>query len=662
MSLLFKDVVPKLLSSTQRRNIYRLWFLLLTITALYSFIGSSPAIASPTAKTYYVAPNGNDNNAGTIDKPWRHISYATTNNIVKPGDTVLVRGGTYVEYIPQEISGSQGNYITYRNYPGETPIITDGSDERSWRWQVVDQSYVRIEGFTFSNFEGGAIQIRARDINMSHIDVINNSFKNQKMDGSQSSKTVYVTTSTDDHSIHTVLIQGNLFQDLNTGTSKANEALMVSGTVSKVAILDNTVFDVTNIGIDIAGRPDKGQPSQILIKGNEVYNYGTAITVAGGIYLDGAGSQIVIENNIVHDGPKGIHVNLEEAAKSLTTKHVIVRNNILYNNSINLKLGVAGANDKCRDFGHLTKSVAIHNTIYSNGNNTANHYFSCGENLRWKNNIFVHQSANDGAQYKLVNETANPSSWITDHNLFHNNGNIANYYHWDEKRYSGLVQFQSNVKHELNSLEGDPQFVNVAQQDFSLQSNSPARNNGGALSWTRGAGSGTVIPVTEAWYFSDGMGVQPGDMIRIGGNSAARVLEVDYSNHLITVNTAVSWNDQAPINYDYSGNGPDIGATEFNPFLSFSAIPQDQALLLQWNVDQTLSANTQWVIEYGKMGQATETINLDANDRSLRLDSLENYQVYTIKLSAVEGEQMLWTQTIQAMPTDIFFYLPMITS
>ena len=46
-----------------------------------------------SAETYYVAMNGNDSNPGTIDAPQRTIQRAA--NLASPGDTVIVRDGTY---------------------------------------------------------------------------------------------------------------------------------------------------------------------------------------------------------------------------------------------------------------------------------------------------------------------------------------------------------------------------------------------------------------------------------------------------------------------------------------------------------------------------------------------------------------------------------------
>ncbi|TFW33737.1 pectate lyase [Massilia horti] len=94
------------------------------------------AAAGASAATYYVSPSGDDNAAGTIDKPWK--SFAHAQSVAVPGDTVFFRGGTYaytvatstcatrravVSGIDLNKSGAEGQPIRYWAYPGETPVF-----------------------------------------------------------------------------------------------------------------------------------------------------------------------------------------------------------------------------------------------------------------------------------------------------------------------------------------------------------------------------------------------------------------------------------------------------------------------------------------------------------------------------------------------------------
>jgi hypothetical protein len=102
-----------------------------------ALVAVTAAVSSAaTASTYYVAPNGNDSAAGTAAAPWASIAHAQA--VVKAGDTVYFRGGTYaytaginkcasqtdtVNAITLNKSGSSGSLIQYSAYPGETPVF-----------------------------------------------------------------------------------------------------------------------------------------------------------------------------------------------------------------------------------------------------------------------------------------------------------------------------------------------------------------------------------------------------------------------------------------------------------------------------------------------------------------------------------------------------------
>ncbi len=85
--------------------------------------------------TYYVSKDGNDSYSGLAPaftsgssgpfRTFQHAAYA-----LRPGDTVQIRGGTYVEYGGSwgySTSGTEASPITITAYPGETVII-DGAN------------------------------------------------------------------------------------------------------------------------------------------------------------------------------------------------------------------------------------------------------------------------------------------------------------------------------------------------------------------------------------------------------------------------------------------------------------------------------------------------------------------------------------------------------
>lgn len=114
------------------------------------------------ANIYYVAVDGNDNNNGTKNQPFATIQKAQS--VVQPGDTVYLRGGTYnlteaqiankvrgyacVTFLDK--SGSAGKYISYINYPGETPVFNYAAVKPEGLRVAafyVTGSYIHLKGF-----------------------------------------------------------------------------------------------------------------------------------------------------------------------------------------------------------------------------------------------------------------------------------------------------------------------------------------------------------------------------------------------------------------------------------------------------------------------------------------------------------------------------------
>lgn len=74
------------------------------------------------AKDIYVAKNGNDNNAGTLEAPYLTISKAA--QVAVAGDHVYIREGNYEETLRPANSGTAGNPITFQSYQNEKVVIT----------------------------------------------------------------------------------------------------------------------------------------------------------------------------------------------------------------------------------------------------------------------------------------------------------------------------------------------------------------------------------------------------------------------------------------------------------------------------------------------------------------------------------------------------------
>jgi hypothetical protein len=89
----------------------------------------------------YVSPNGSDIGDGSMEQPFLTLQRARDavrlmNGNMNKDIVVYLRGGVYPLASPLQLgvadSGTNGHYVTYRNYPGETPIISGGTPIGGW--------------------------------------------------------------------------------------------------------------------------------------------------------------------------------------------------------------------------------------------------------------------------------------------------------------------------------------------------------------------------------------------------------------------------------------------------------------------------------------------------------------------------------------------------
>ena len=83
------------------------------------------------AETYYVSKNGDDSNEGTSAAPFATINASA--QIAMPGDTIIVHGGVYREWVSPARGGtSEEDRIIYQAAEGETVIIAGSELVRGW--------------------------------------------------------------------------------------------------------------------------------------------------------------------------------------------------------------------------------------------------------------------------------------------------------------------------------------------------------------------------------------------------------------------------------------------------------------------------------------------------------------------------------------------------
>jgi len=433
---------------------------------------------------YYVATNGNNANTGSLNSPWKTIQYGIDQ--LKPGDVLNIKAGTYKEIIEIGVSGTPGKYITIKNYQNDEVII-DGSeiDLAVFSLLWTDQAYLRIQGIHFTNAIGNDKEGISLQGGAHHIEILNNKISNIKytavhdntvtFDENAVPLNVYADSPTD--SIHNILIKGN---EIFNNVSGYSENISVGGNLSTFIIEDNIIHDNTNIGIDVGGNYDIGDPIPVpanlnhgrygIIRNNLVYNCNSPYSTAAGIYIDG-GRNIIVENNICYHNGYGGEIGCEENGD---TSNITFRNNIFYEN---FYTGMhIGAYDADQPLAIVKNAYVYNNTFYNNDTGlTESGEFTLtkSKNCRIMNNIFYVSSQN-----VFFSSSRTQENLTIDYNLVYNDAGANALVTYGNNEYTGLQNLYDATGFGAHSSYGNPKFVNVSGNDFHIMDTSPAINAG----------------------------------------------------------------------------------------------------------------------------------------------------------------------------------------
>ncbi len=404
-------------------------------------------------------------------------------DVVQPGQSVCIHGGTYAGPLVLERSGASGASITFRAFPGEeclgAPYTYDGeAPEGPPNCQVIidgggidlaQKSFIRVEGFEIINYdgleEGAAIACQSTfDSESANVEIINNYIHHN-------------LATRKGNGIYCPAVQGGL-------------------------IADNYITDTGNDtrGLGIGIRSNSGERARnVTISGNVILR----MACDG---MDIGGDEIIIENNILGDSYDGdCH---QDAIEIITLSNSIIRNNIIYDYTQLIyggpEDGSAGEWNNIEIYGNVLftdqywtgqggdapaiwayaatggngplRNITIHSNTFGWTGLPAIGIF--GEDrspvtgIRIYNNIFY--------DARILIEIDDPNEVTSDYNLFYDS---------DPDDDWNASPWEAEGSHSI--FNRNPRFINYVRHqshDFRLRSNSPAidRGNLGPISLPTG--------------------------------------------------------------------------------------------------------------------------------------------------------------------------------
>ncbi len=478
-------------------------FAVQTLACSKKTVGNNAAPLN-NAHIYYVSANGFETNTGALNSPFQTINAALSHAL--PGDTVMVRGGTYYEKVVFLKSGVMNKLITVKAYPGEKPVI-DGSKIAVSGWMSLvtlsNVKYISLDGFDICNLtssafntdpEGIAINGDSHDITIKNCNIYNIKSNASLSDWRSGHAILVIGNGT--AAISNLVITGCTVHDTQTGTS---ENVTLAGNIDGFIFSHNKVYDTENIGIIVAGGDNLNKGGAVatnyarngVISDNEFHDntmtrtpetWGPDRYGAISIYVCG-GANTIIERNKVYNSDRGI--GLVSESNVYATKTTIVRNNLVYNC---YRTGIYMGDYLNYTSGGTKDCYVVNNTLYQNDRVVGAFGEIEGEirltehcdNNVIKNNI-IYARPVDVFIHKY---TSTGSNNIIDNNLYYTTGTPQ--WIWNSTNGNPNTDFNSwkaASGNDANSTNGvNPLFINLFGPDVHLQLSSAAKNSGQVIS------------------------------------------------------------------------------------------------------------------------------------------------------------------------------------
>ena len=344
----------------------------------------------------FVSPSGDDNADGSIEHPLKTVQEAI--NRVRPGESIILRGGKYEGNNTFNRSGTKDGYITIMSYANEKAIITTKTGVDGAAFAMNGNQYIKIRNIAISDLKSRSVYGILMSGGEEYIYIEGCDFNNivttkpgSSDDADGEANAILLFGERADKSINHIYITNNTVHNNVNGWS---ENISIAGNCEYIYVNNNKVYNNTNIGIDFYGNAQYcknkkfDQPRHCECRGNIVYNCKSFYAENAGIYVDGA-YDILISDNEVYKNAYGIEVGSEEWRKEYDennrVREIIVDNNSIHDNTdCGIRIG-GWTNDAST--GVVSDCNIKNNTFKKNGDDSEIVLSKC-DNIRFNNNVF----------------------------------------------------------------------------------------------------------------------------------------------------------------------------------------------------------------------------------------------------------------------------------
>jgi beta-glucanase (GH16 family) len=244
--------------------------------------------------------------------------FETVANSLKPGDELILHGGTYSQNARRAVtaSGTADKPIIIRAAEGAKPLLTRPADniDKYNNIEFVDCSYLIIRGIRFRGGSSGVRFIRGHNVTFEECEIFQTGNNALTMNsgscdafiirknhihhtglsnrGSTEGEGMYIGVHNGSYITTNTLVEGNYIHHLRGTSNGGNDGIEIKFGSYNNVIRDNVIHD-TNIGKKYPGIFVYGGGKGVnIIEGNVIWNAGEGIQVV---------SDAIIRNNIVFD-------------------------------------------------------------------------------------------------------------------------------------------------------------------------------------------------------------------------------------------------------------------------------------------------------------------------------------------------------------------------